>query len=179
MIEVAIERVIPDGVSDAFVVLLREKEGKRLLPIWIRRLEAESIAAAVQQAKPKRPLTHDLCKSVIGAMGGTLQAVHITSMHKDTYYAELLIAQSDGVVHVDCRPSDAMAIAVRMAAPIFAHDSLLGHIEVLTADSAGSSALDTSAEIRAITAASAELSAEELKAYLEKLRPEDFGKFSP
>jgi uncharacterized protein len=174
MIEVAIERVIPDGVSDAFVVLLREKEGKRLLPIWIRRLEAESIAAAVQHAKPKRPLTHDLCKSLIGALGGTLQAVHITSMHKDTYYAELLIAQSDGVVHVDCRPSDAMAIAVRMEAPIFANDSLLGHIEVLTAEPSESSMLGTS------SAASAEqLSAEELKAYLEKLRPEDFGKFSP
>lgn len=174
MIEVAIERVIPDGVSDAFVVLLREKDGKRLLPIWIRRLEAESIAAAVQQVKPKRPMTHDLCKSIIGAMGGSLQAVHITAMHNDTYYAELLIAQSDGVVHVDCRPSDAMAIAVRLTAPIFAHDSLLGHIEVLTAD-----ATETTPESRAISASSAELSANELKAYLEKLRPEDFGKFSP
>ena len=174
MIEVGIERVIPDGVSDAFVVLLREKEGKRLLPIWIRRMEAESIAAAVQQAKPKRPMTHDLCQSVIGAMGGTLQAVHITGMRKDTYYAELLIAQSDGVVHIDCRPSDAMAIAVRMAAPIFALESLLGHIEVVAADS-----VDPTAEIRASPSASAELSAEELKAYLEKLRPEDFGKFSP
>lgn len=174
MIEVTIERVVPDGVSDAFVVLLREKDGNRLLPIWIRRLEAESIAAAVQQAKPKRPLTHDLCKSIIGAMGGTLQAVHITGIHRDTYYAELLIVQSDGVMHVDSRPSDAMAIAVRMAAPIFAHDSLLGHIEVLTAETA-----KPLADPGAISAASAELSAEELKAYLEKLRPEDFGKFSP
>lgn len=172
MIEVAIERVVPDGVSDAFVVLLREKTGKRLLPIWIRRLEAESIAAAVQQAKPKRPMTHDLCKSIIGAMGGTLQAVHITGVHKDTYYAELLIAQTDGVVHVDSRPSDAMAIAVRMTAPIFAHESLLGHIEVLTAESTESISLGA-------MAASDELSAEELKAYLERLRPEDFGKFSP
>lgn len=173
MIEVAIERVVPDGVSDAFVVLLREKTGKRLLPIWIRRLEAESIAAAVQQAKPKRPMTHDLCKSIIGAMGGTLQAVHITGVHKDTYYAELLIAQSDGVVHVDSRPSDAMAIAVRMTAPIFAHESLLGDIEVLQSESAESISLG------AIATASDELSAEELKAYLERLRPEDFGKFSP
>ena len=73
MIEVAIERVVPDGVSDAFVVLLREKDGKRLLPIWIRRMEAESIAAAVHQARPKRPLTHDLCKSIIGA----LSLIHI------------------------------------------------------------------------------------------------------
>ncbi|MBC8087424.1 MAG: bifunctional nuclease family protein [Phycisphaerae bacterium] len=174
MTEVTIERVVPDGVSDAFVVLLREKDGKRLLPIWIRRLEAESIAAAVQHAKPKRPLTHDLCKSIIGAMGGSLQAVHITGIHKDTYYAELLITQSDGVTHVDSRPSDAMAIAVRMGAPIYVHDALLGHIEVVTAESA-----NATTETRTPSASSAELSAEELKAYLEKLRPEDFGKFSP
>ena len=118
MIEVNIERVVSDKISDAFVVLLREKDGQRVLPVWIRRLEAESIAAAVQQVKPKRPLTHDLCKSIIGAMGGRLQAVHITMMKGDTYYAELLIAQPDGVLHVDSRPSDAMAIAVRMSAPI-------------------------------------------------------------
>jgi bifunctional DNase/RNase len=174
MIEVAIERVIPDGVSDAFVVVLREKDGQRLLPIWIRRLEAESIAAAVQHAKPKRPLTHDLCKTIIGALGGKLQAVHITSMLGDTYYAELLIAQSDGVVHVDCRPSDAMAIAVRMTAPILAHESLLALIEIQTSEPASKSS-----EFPFVSPTSTELSADELKAYLEKLRPEDFGKFSP
>ena len=174
MIEVTIERVVSDGLSDAFVVLLREKQGKRLLPIWIRRLEAESIAAAVQHAKPKRPHTHDLCKSLIGAMGGMLKAVHVTGLQGDTYYAELLLEQSDGVVHVDCRPSDAMAIAVRMMAPILVEDSLLAEMDVHTVESSS-----TAAELGIIPASSTELSAEQLKAYLEKLRPEDFGKFSP
>ncbi|MEP6833404.1 MAG: bifunctional nuclease family protein [Gemmatimonas sp.] len=174
MTEVTIERVVSDGLSDAFVVLLREKNGKRLLPIWIRRLEAESIAAAVQQAKPKRPITHDLCKSLIGALGGTLQAVHVTVLQNDTYYAELLVAQPDGVVHVDCRPSDAMAIAVRMMAPIFVEDSLLAEMNVQTID-----ASSAAAELGIIPAPSTDLSADQLKAYLEKLRPEDFGKFSP
>ncbi|MEO7997502.1 MAG: bifunctional nuclease family protein [Gemmatimonadaceae bacterium] len=163
-----------DKISDAFVVLLREKDGQRLLPIWIRRLEAESIAAAVQQIKPKRPLTHDLCKSIIGAMGGKLQAVHITMMQNETYYAELLIAQPDGVLHVDSRPSDAMAIAVRMAAPILVEESLLAYIDVQTID-ASVPPPDTGN----IAPSSGEFSAEQLKAYLEKLRPEDFGKFSP
>ena len=174
MTEVTIERVVSDGFSDAFVVLLREKDGKRWLPIWIRRLEAESIAAAVQQARPKRPLTHDLCKSLIGAMGGTLQAVHVTALQGDTYYAELLVAQTDGVVHVDCRPSDAMAIAVRMLAPILVEDSLLVQMDVHTIE-----ASSAAAEPGIIPAPTTELSAEQLKAYLEKLRPEDFGKFSP
>ncbi|MEO7362817.1 MAG: bifunctional nuclease family protein [Gemmatimonadaceae bacterium] len=174
MIEVTIERVVSDGLSDAFVVLLREKDGKRMLPIWIRRLEAESIAAAVQHAKPKRPLTHDLCKSLIRAMGGSLQAAHITALQNDTYYAELLVAQPDGVIHVDCRPSDAMAIAVRMMAPILVEDSLLAEMDVHTIEVTSSAA-----EPGTIPAPSTELSAEQLKAYLEKLRPEDFGKFSP
>lgn len=173
MIEVNIERVVSDKVSDAFVVLLREKDGQRVLPIWIRRLEAESIAAAVQQVKPRRPLTHDLCKSIIGAMGGKLQAVHITIMQNDTYFAELLIAQPDGVLHVDCRPSDAMAIAVRTSAPILVHESLLAFVDVQTIDAA------TESEPGAIPPVAGEFSAEQLKAYLEKLRPEDFGKFSP
>ncbi len=174
MIEVNIERVVSDKISDAFVVLLREKDGQRLLPVWIRRLEAESIAAAVQQVKPKRPLTHDLCKSIIGAMGGQLQAVHITMMKADTYYAELLIAQPDGVLHVDSRPSDAMAIAVRMAAPIFVEESLLAYVDVQTIDESGSVT-----ESNLAPPTYPEFSAEQLKAYLEKLRPEDFGKFSP
>ena len=174
MIEVTIERVVSDGLSDAFVVLLREKDGTRVLPIWIRRLEAESIAAAVQHTTPKRPLTHDLCKSLIGAMGGTLRAVHVTVLQKDTYYAELLIAQADGLLHVDCRPSDAMAIAVRMSAPIFVANSLLTEIDVHVIDTSSAAA-----ELGIIPAPSTDLTAEQLKAYLEKLRPEDFGKFSP
>ncbi|MGV3710071.1 MAG: bifunctional nuclease family protein [Gemmatimonas sp.] len=177
MIEVTIERVVSDGLSDAFVVILREKNGKRMLPIWIRRLEAESIAAAVQYTKPKRPLTHDLCKTIIGAMGGTLQAVHVTALVKDTYYAELLVAQDGGVVHIDCRPSDAMAIAVRATAPIFAEDSLLMQMEWHASDlSEGVGPPVLPADV---PTGNTELSAEQLKAYLEKLRPEDFGKFSP
>lgn len=174
MVEVTLERVVSDGLSDAFVVLLREKNGQRLLPIWIRRLEAESIAAAVQQTKPKRPLTHDLCKSLIGAMGGKLQAVHVTMLHADTYHAELLVWQPDGVVHVDCRPSDAMAIAVRMLAPILVEDSLLAEV-----DSTSVKENTVAADLGVIPPPATELSADQLKAYLEKLRPEDFGKFSP
>ena len=107
-------------------------------------------------------------------MGGTLQAVHITVLQGDTYYAELLVLQPDGVVHVDCRPSDAMAIAVRMMAPILVEDSLLVEMDVHTVETSSAAA-----ELGIIPASSTELSAEQLKAYLEKLRPEDFGKFSP
>ena len=95
-------------------------------------------------------------------------------LQKDTYYAELLVAQADGVLHVDCRPSDAMAIAVRMSAPIFVANALLTEIDVHIVD-----ASSAAAELGIIPAPSTDLTAEQLKAYLEKLRPEDFGKFSP
>ncbi|MEP6780095.1 MAG: bifunctional nuclease family protein [Gemmatimonadaceae bacterium] len=175
MVEVIVERLVPDASSsDAYVVVLREKEGRRLLPIWIRRLEAEAIAEGLQQIQPKRPLTHDLCRSIIGALGGTLQAVHITRVKDDTYYAKLLVAQHDGMIHVDARPSDCIAIAVRMNAPIFAQELLLSTIDIDAASSANAKADSAHG-----TAGSFQLTAEQLKAHLQKLRPEDFGKFSP
>ena len=175
MVELEVERVIPDAASEAYVVVLREKQGRKLLPIWIRRLEAESIAEAIQHVQHKRPLTHDLCKSIIVTMGGALQGVHITRVQDDTYYAQLivLINQSD-IVHIDSRPSDSIAIAVRMNAPILADESLLTTVDV--GDGSGPS-IASSTSIPKQT--SAELSAEQLKAHLQKLRPEDFGKFSP
>lgn len=167
MVEVIVERIMPDAISDACVAVLREKAGRRLLLIWIRRIEAESIAEAMQHVQPKRPLTHDLCKSIIIAMSGNLARVHITRVQDDTYYAQLLVTQNGDTVHIDARPSDSIAIAVRMNAPIFAQDDLLTDIEV--PDGATISFVGTSQE----------LTAEQLKAHLQKLRPEDFGKFAP
>jgi bifunctional DNase/RNase len=178
MIEVIVERLVPDVSSDAFVVVLREKGGQRLLPIWIRRLEAESIAEGIQQVHAKRPLTHDLCKSLIGALGGTLQAVHITRVQDETYYAKMLVAQYDGMVHIDARPSDSIAIAVRMNAPIFAQEMLLSTVDIDAASSANAKA-DSAFGSAPINPGTTELTAEQLKAHLQKLRPEDFGKFSP
>ena len=176
MIEVTVDRIVPDGTSDACVVILREKNGQRILPIWIRRLEAESIAEGLQQIVAKRPLTHDLCKSLIGALGGTLQAVHITRMKEDTYYAKLIIAQHDGVVHIDSRPSDSIAIAVRLNAPILAQEMLLSLVDV---SAASGTTVSLSLDSPEASPLPTELTTEQLKAHLQKLRPEDFGKFLP
>lgn len=169
MVEVTVARLALDSSTNSYVLILQERGGNRLLPIWIGQPEAESIVMQMHNLKRERPLTHDLCKSIIVGMGGSLRRVQITRVQKNTYYAELHIHRGDAVVHVDARPSDSIAIALRLSAPIFAPESLLTAIEAEGEDTELSSASP---------ATSNELDAEQLKEYLEKLRPEDFGKFN-
>ncbi len=168
MIEVVVSRLGLDSSTQSYVVILQEKDGDRLLPIWIGQPEAESIVMQMHNIKRPRPLTHDLCKNLIVGLGGELQKVHITRVEKNTYYAELHIARNGDVVQVDARPSDSIAIALRLAAPIFASDQLLSDVQVEEGETIEPEPpADTS-----------ELNAEQLKEYLERLRPEDFGKFN-
>lgn len=169
MIEVTVARLGLDSAANAYVVILQEKGGERLLPIWIGQPEAESIVMEMHNIKPPRPLTHDLCKRLITGMGGALRRVQITKVQDSTYYAELQIQRGEDVVHIDARPSDSIAVALRLAAPIFAQESLLTAV-----------AIDEEESDQSFLRGGAEhdLSAEQLKAYLEKMRPEDFGKFN-
>jgi bifunctional DNase/RNase len=175
MIEVVVKKLGLDSTTHSYVLVLEEKGGNRLLPIWIGQPEAESIVMQLHSIKRVRPLTHDLCKSLIVGMGGSLRRVQITRVEKNTYYAELHISRGDSVVQVDARPSDSIAIALRLAAPIFASESLLSSIEL---DEQGDEDVEGASPEGAATGESAELSADQLKAYLENLRPEDFGKFN-
>ena len=172
MVEVTVARLGLDSSTQSYVVILQEKGGQRLLPIWIGQPEAESIVMQMHNVKRVRPLTHDLCKSLILGMGGTLQRVHITRVEKNTYFAELHISRKDAsdMVQVDARPSDSIAIALRLSAPIYAAESLLSDVQI--EESA------ESFELEAPPPTAAELNAEQLKEYLERLRPEDFGKFN-
>src|SRR4051812_6690395 len=169
MVEVVVARLGLDSTTQSYVLVLQEKGGTRLLPIWIGQPEAESIVMQIHNIKRQRPLTHDLCKSLILGLGGKLQRVQITRVEKNTYYAELHIARNGDVVQVDARPSDSIAIALRLAAPIFASETLLTDVQVEDAQETfdAESLKETS-----------ELTAEQLKEYLERLRPEDFGKFN-
>ena len=125
LVEVEVMRLGLDRSTNSYVVILQEKGGARLLPIWIGQPEAESIVIEMNKLKRERPLTHDLCKNLIIGMGGTLRRVNITKVENRTFYAELHIARDSGAVHIDARPSDSIAIALRFEAPIFAQESLL------------------------------------------------------
>jgi uncharacterized protein len=170
MIEVLVSRLGMDPAQQTYVVVLQEKGGTRVLPIWIGQAEAESIVIHMHDVKHPRPLTHDLCKNLIVGLGATLRRVQITRVENNTYYGELHLELGGALVHVDSRPSDAIAVALRLAAPIFATEALL-----VQPDDDEEPADDVFAPPPADPS---QLSAEQLKSYLEHLRPEDFGKFN-
>ena len=176
MTEVTLARLGLDSTSNTYVVILRERDGSRLLPIWIGQPEAESIVLHINGVQRERPLTHDLCKALIVGLGGTLERVDITKVVKSTYFAELHIGTADGHVVVDARPSDSIAIALRLGAPLYAADDLLTVIDDEHDDD--DTAFDAEAPPRLPTPRG-EMTPDQLKAYLAQLRPEDFGKFRP
>ena len=172
MVEVSVARLGLDGSTNSYVVILKEKDGERLLPIWIGQAEAESILLEMNGVKKERPLTHDLCRSLILGLGGELRRVQVTRVQKGTYFAEMHIVRAESVFTVDARPSDAIAVALRFPAPIFAEESLLA--EAASEESEPDDAIFPGS---APTQSTDEMTAEELKQYLSGLRPEDFGKF--
>ena len=114
--------------SHNYAVVLGERKGQGRLPIVIGSFEAQAIAVAMERMVPNRPLTHDLLMTVIGVLGAKLENVVITEVRDHTYYAELHISTADGEQVVSSRPSDAIALAVRCEAPIFAVDQLIDEV---------------------------------------------------
>ncbi len=119
MKECLINSVRVSLVNQERIVVLKEKEDERYLPIWIGLYEFEAITIALQKIEVARPLTHDLMKNVLGLLEGQLLYIEITALESDTYYANLVIEQADSQKRIDCRPSDAIALVVRTGVPIF------------------------------------------------------------
>jgi len=163
LIEVTVAHLGLDRNTNSPVVILREKDGTRVLPIWIGPAEASAIAMELQGLKAPRPMTHDLLKQVIVGLGAAVRRVLISALKDKTYYAELWLAREDHVFQLDARPSDSIALALRTNAPIFTDPVLLeqGTVETSGPTPPAGNDVDT------------------LRAYLEKMDPEDFGKFNP
>ena len=178
MVEVFVARLGLDSSTNSYVVILQEKGGNRLLPIWIGQPEAESIVMQMKHMKRERPLTHDLCKHLIVGLGGELRRVQITRVQKNTYFAELHLARGEEFVMIDARPSDSIAIALRLAAPIFAPESLLTAVAADEEEGEEGAESDAALSAEALEEEQRRMSAQDLKEHLENLRPEDFGKFN-
>ena len=139
---------------------------------------AESIAAHLDGTPRERPMTHDLIRSLILALGGEVRRVNITRVQDGTFFAELHVWRGEETQVVDARPSDSIAIAVRLGAPIYAADGLLAEYETPAATDDAEPDAGTGPDLGASSLEAHLRGAEQLKRHLERLRPEDFGKFT-
>lgn len=137
-----------DPYNNAFIVLLRDEETNDLLPIWVGKSEASAISFALENVAPPRPMTHDLMKSLLDAVDAKVISVVVTDLKDNTYYARVHLTCEDSEFAIDSRPSDAIALALRANAPIFAKDEVIR-----------------------------KQASEELGQWLENLKPDDFGKY--
>src|SRR5437870_13470598 len=175
-IQVRVAHLGLDRTTNTPVVILQEQEGERVLPIWIGPAEASAIAMELAGVKFARPLTHDLLKQVILGLGADLRKVIITQVKDNTYDAELHIYRGAAVIQIDARPSDSIAVALRLKAPIYTSDSLLALTSVDTGEPGAESGAGGGPGGPGAPGA---LDPEALKTYLQNLNPEDFGKFTP
>ncbi|MCP4566146.1 MAG: bifunctional nuclease family protein [FCB group bacterium] len=160
MVEVQIDGLAMDLVSNSPVVVLASKELNKVLPIWIGHSEAWAIAMELSGLGSKRPLTHDLFKTAIMEMGGRLDKVEITELKEQTFYARLYLSADGNNIDIDARPSDSIALALKSKCPIYVNEELF----TLKPD-------DTPEEMRPSDP-------ESLADRLKRIDPEDFGKYS-
>jgi hypothetical protein len=125
MIEVTIDSIRVSLMSHHRIVVLKEQEGERLLPIWIGPFEADAITIQLQGMDAARPLTHDLLKSVIETLGAEAMHIIVTGLENTTFYAQIVLDLDGDTIEIDSRPSDAIALAVRVNAPIYVADDVM------------------------------------------------------
>ena len=131
MPEMVIDSIRVSLMNYQRVVILKEKESDRYLPIWIGPAEADAIAVKLQDITVPRPLTHDLLRSVIDSLGGAVNHIMVSDLESDTFYAKIMINVNGKSVEIDCRPSDAIALAVRASVPIYAEERVLEKAAIL------------------------------------------------
>jgi bifunctional DNase/RNase len=157
-IEMTIKGLMVDPLTNTPIVILRDKEGQRVLPIWVGIFEANAIAQQIENQAPTRPMTHDLLRNVIYDLKASVNKIVVSDLQENTFYALIYLAVNGETVAIDARPSDAIALALRARAPIFVEDRVIDNAE--TVDMAPDKA-DTN----------------RLQKWLESLDPDDLGKY--
>lgn len=164
--EMKVAGIALDPTNNAPIVVLRDLDGKFILPIWIGIMEASAIAAALEGVQYSRPMTHDLFRSLVEALGTSIEKIEVVDIRDNVFYALITIDHGGTRLTIDARPSDAIAIALRTKSPIYVADHVIKDaIRVDTKASAGKVMVGF------------EQDQEKLKEILEKMNPEDFGKF--
>lgn len=158
MIEVRVEGVLLEKETEQPVVLLRERDGNRVLPVFVGPHEAQAIVYVLSSKPFARPLTVDLMNLLVAGLRGTVRRVIVTRLEGGTYFAEIVLDSAEGTVSVDARPSDAIALALRAGAPILVAEAVM--------EEAGS-----------VAPPEMPSKANELRAQLRAVMPEDFGDY--
>lgn len=134
MVEVVIDSIRVSLMSQQRIVILREENEERYLPIWIGIYEAEAITIALQEVEVSRPLTHDLIKNVFNQLNTRVLRVEVLSLKDDTFYGNIVAEANGQTINIDARPSDALAIAVRTHVPIFVSQSVMNAASIIPED---------------------------------------------
>jgi bifunctional DNase/RNase len=157
-IEMTVKGLIIDPITNVPIVILRDKEGQRVLPIWVGPAEANAIAVQLENMPTQRPMTHDLLKNVIHDLKADIQKIVVSDLKENTFYALIYLKVNGEAVAVDSRPSDAIALALRSRAPIFVEDKVIDHA-------------------RSTDMAPEKEDSERLQKWLENLDPDELGKY--
>ena len=125
MLQMKVQGLVFDPIQNAYIVVMEQEESNALMPIWIGRPEANAIGLALEGIFPPRPLTHDLISNIIDKLDAKIISVVLTDIKDSTYYSKIHLSYNDSELTLDARPSDAIALALRANAPIFARDGLV------------------------------------------------------
>ena len=157
-IEMTIKGLMIDPITNMPIVILKDKAGDRVLPIWVGVFEANAIALQIENISTPRPMTHDLIKNILTEIEAEVQRIVVSDLRDNTFYAMIYLDRDGETIAIDARPSDAIALALRTRAPIFVEDSVVESAK----------GLDLSKE---------PTDSERLQKWLEGLNPDDLGKY--
>ena len=157
-VEMTIRGLMMDPVTNTPIVILKDVAGDTVLPIWVGVYEANAIALEMEKVSTPRPMTHDLIKNVLTGLETQVHKVVVTELREDTFYAVIWLERSGDVISIDSRPSDALALALRVDCPIFVDDDVLKNSKLATSDAS-------------------RVTSDELRKWLEGLNDEDLGRY--
>ena len=157
-VEMKIRGLIMDPVTNMPIVILRESDSEAVLPIWVGVYEANAIALEIEKVSTPRPMTHDLLKNLLIGLETTVRKVVVTELKDDTFYAVIWLDHGGEIISIDSRPSDALALALRVDCPIYVEEEVLKSSKLATA-------------------ASDRVSSDDLRRWLENLGEDDLGRY--
>jgi len=158
-IEMNIKGLMIDPITNMPIIILRDQEGQRILPIWVGVFEANAIALQIENVQTPRPMTHDLLKNIIDDLSAQVERIVVTELKENTFYALIHLRRNGHSIEVDARPSDAIALALRTRSPIFVEEAVIQNAR--SVDSSRESSMDVT----------------RLQKWLEGLSDDELGKY--